>query len=496
MSYPYGVKRFLYGSALVLAAAVLGLVANAARLSSRQPLPGSPDGAALETIAINETGAIERLSQAIRHRTVTTDTEANSGPNTFGPFQAFLAQAFPLTSKNLPVEVINGYSLLYTWDGRRPDLPPLILTAHQDVVPANDPTGWTHPPFDGMVADGAVWGRGTLDDKGGLMALFEATESLLAKGFTPERTIYFGFGHNEEGGAAENGASAIARVLEIRGVRGSTVLDEGGWVYEKIPGVTRHVALIGIAEKGYLSLQLSVTGAGGHSSMPPGETAIGILGRAVDAVEQHPMPARLDGASAALFDALAPEMSLGMKVLFANPWLTRPLILRELSKQPGTNATVRTTSAATIIRGGDKENVLAPSATAVMNFRLLPGDSADDVIAHVGAAVNDARITVAPYRTNGVSASSVSSTTSVDFHNLCRAIRAAMPDVLVAPYLTLGATDGRRYQAVADNIYRFIPVDQPGATELLHGPNEHIEITAYLQMIRTYAAIMQTMARR
>ena len=466
------------------------MVANAARLTSRQPTSGNGPGIA--SIEVHETDAVQRLSQAIRYRTVTTDGDAISAPESFAQFRAFLAQTYPQVGKNLPVELIAGHSLLYTWRGKRPDLPPVILTAHQDVVPAEDLTGWTHAPFDGAIAEGAVWGRGTLDNKSGLMGWLEAAESLLSRGFVPERTIYFGFGHNEEGGAAENGATAIARALVDRGVRGATVIDEGGWIYEKVPGVSSHVALIGIAEKGYLSVQLSVTGAGGHSSMPPNETAIGILSRAVERVEHQPMPARLDGASAALFDALAPEMSFGMKVLFANQWLTRPLILRVLARQPSTNAGIRTTTAATIIRGGDKENVLAPSASAVINFRLLPGDSQDDVLAHVTSAVDDARVSVAPYRTAGVSASRVSSTTSPEFLTLGRAIRATLPGVLVAPYLTVGATDGRRYEAVAANIYRFLPIDQPGATELLHGPNEHIEINAYLNLIRAYGAIISS----
>jgi carboxypeptidase PM20D1 len=487
------VKKLVLGGVAVILVVGLGMVANAARLSSRQPPSGSPDVAAIE---INENGAVERLSQAIRHRTVTGDTEASSGPEAFTAFQGFLAQAYPLFGKNLPVESLGGHSLLYTWPGRRPDLPPLILTAHQDVVPADDLTGWTHPPFDGVVADGAVWGRGTLDDKSSLVGLVEAAEALLARGFHPERTIYFAFGYNEEGGSGENGADAIVRALESRGVRGATVLDEGGWIYEKIPGVAKHVALIGVAEKGYVSLQLAVTGAGVHSSMPPHETAIGILSRAVDAVETHPMPARLDGASAALFDALAPEMSFGMKVLFTNKWITRPLIIRELAKQPATNATIRTTTAATLIRGGDKENVLAPSASAVINFRLLPGDSIDTVMAHVTSVVGDPRVSVTPYRSTGVTASPVSSVASTDFLNLGRAIRATFPDALVAPYLTLGATDGRRYQPVAENIYRFVPVDQPGATELLHAPNEHIRIDVYIKAIRAYGAIMQAMASR
>lgn len=464
---------------------------NVARLTSRQPAGSLPNVAPIE---IDEAGAIERLSQAIGFRTITADTEASSTPPALADLQRFLNQSYPLVAKHLPVEVVAGHALLYTWRGRQPDLPPVILSAHQDVVPANDPSGWTHPPFAGEVADGSIWGRGALDDKSGLIGILEAVESLLARDLAPRRTIYLAFGDDEEGGALDNGASAIARALAERGVANATVLDEGGWIYEEIPGVTEHVALIGIAEKGYLSLQLSVAGAGGHSSIPPNETAIGILARAVDAVERHPMPARLDGGAAALFDTLAPEMSFGMKLLFANQWLTRPLILRELAKQPATNATIRTTTAPTMLRAGDKENVLPASATAVVNFRLLPGDSPGDVLTHVQAAIADARVTVTPYHQTGIDASPVSSATSHDFQAIGRAIRTVMPNVLVAPYLTLGATDGRRYQDVATNIYRFLPIDQPGATALLHAPDEHIEIPVYLKMIRTYGAIIQSLA--
>ena len=263
-------RRLLVGAAAVLLVtlAVAGLlVVNATRLTSRQPPPDALPN--VTPIELNETGAVERLSEAIRFRTVTADSEASSAPQTFVDLQDFLNRSYPLVAKNLPVEIVAGHALLYTWRGRRSDLPPVILTAHQDVVPAGDPSDWTRPPFDGVVADGSIWGRGTLDDKSGLLALFEAIESLLGRGIAPERTIYLGLGDNEEGGALDNGASAIARALAARGVSHATVLDEGGWIYEQIPGVTAHVALIGIAEKGYLSLQLSVAGAGGHSSMPP-----------------------------------------------------------------------------------------------------------------------------------------------------------------------------------------------------------------------------------
>jgi carboxypeptidase PM20D1 len=480
--------------ALVVAVIVAALAADAARFTSVQPEAGPLPGAL--AIALDGPAVVARLSEAVRIPTVTSDEEANSAPEAFRAFHAFLDASYPLVAQHLTAESPDGLSRLYVWTGRDPALPPVILTAHQDVVPAGDTTAWSAPPFAGDIRDGAVWGRGTLDDKSGLLAWLEAAEALLAQGFTPQRTIYFGFGHDEEGGGPTNGADAIAAALAARGVRDATVVDEGGWIYDGVPGVRSHVALVGIAEKGFLSVELRVRSAGGHSSMPPNDTAISVLANAVARVTAAQMPARFDGASAALFDTLTPEMTWPMKLLFANRWLTRPLILRELLAQPTTAATVRTTTAATIFRAGDKDNVLPASASAVINFRLLPGDTPDAVLAHVRAAVDDARVEVAPYHETGLEASAVSAITGdagTDYRRLARAIRAAFPDVLVAPYLTLGATDGRRYQPVAANVYRFLAIDQPGATALLHAPNEHITIQAYLKLVEASGAIIQAL---
>ncbi len=479
---------------LLLVVVLTGVMAfNATRLKSSQVAP-SP---ALD-IAIDQTSAVNHLAGAIRFRTVTTDAEAKPAPGTWPTFHAYLAGIFPLIAKELPSETVENDSLLYTWTGRRADLAPLIMTAHMDVVPAADDTlaQWQHPPFDGVVADGAIWGRGSLDNKNAAVGLLEAVEALLARGFTPERTVYIGLGHNEEGGAASSGAKAIAALLKSRGVHDAVLVDEGGWIFDKLPGVSQHVALIGTAEKGYTSVELTVNGTGGHSSMPPRETAVGILARAIDRVETHQMPGRLDGASAALFNALAPEMSFGMRMLFANQWLTRPLLLNQLSKAPTTNASIRTTTAPTMLRASAKENVLASTAAAVINFRLLPGDTQDIVIAHLREVIADPRVTLAAYHGNrGDEASGASRTDGPEFSALAGAIRSVFPDVLVAPYLTVGATDARHYSAVAPHLYRFVPVDQPGATELLHAPNEHIQIDAYMKMIRAYAAIVSALAR-
>jgi carboxypeptidase PM20D1 len=374
----------------------------------------------------------------------------------------------------------------------------VILMAHLDVVPAADDTlaQWTHPPFDGVVAEGSIWGRGSLDDKNAAIGLLEAVESLINAGFVPERTIYLAFGHNEEGMDDHSGAAALAERLKTRGVANATLLDEGGWIYEKVPGVRQHVALVGIAEKGFASIELTVNGDGGHSSMPPQETLVGILAKAITRAESHQMPARLDGAMAAFFDTVAPEMSVGMKLLFANRWLTTPLLLRQLEQQPGTNAAIRTTTATTMVRGSARENVLASTASAVLNFRLLPGDTQASVIAHLRDVIADPRVAIAPYKgQGGHDATPLSRTDNADFAALSAAIRATYPDVVVAPYLTVGGTDARHYGDVATNLYRFVPLDQPGATELLHAPNEHIRVDAYLKMIQVYGAIVPGVGR-
>ncbi|MEI6244015.1 MAG: M20 family peptidase [Acidobacteriota bacterium] len=482
---------------LFLLVLIIGLggvmVVNASRLTSRQAAPGpAPD------VTIDQTTVVNHLAGAIRFRTITTDGEARTAPDTWPTFHAYLAGIFPLIEKNLQRETVENASLLYTWTGRRPDLAPVIMIGHMDVVPAADDTlsQWQHPPFDGVVADGTIWGRGSLDDKEAAVGLLEAVEAMLARGFTPERTIYIGLGHNEEAGAGSSGASAIAALLKSRGVHDAVLVDEGGWIFDKIPGVTQRVALVGTAEKGYTSVELTVNGTGGHSSMPPKETAVGILARAIDRAETHQMPSRLDGASAALFDTLAPEMSFGMKLIVANRWLTRPLLLSQLAKAPTTNASIRTTTAPTMLRASAKENVLASTAAAVINFRLLPGDTQDTVIAHLRDVIADPRVTIAAYHGHrGDEASGGSRTDGPEFAALAGAIRSVFPDVLVAPYLTVGATDARHYGAVAPNLFRFVPVDQPGSTELLHAPNEHIQIAAYMKVIRAYGAIVTALSK-
>jgi len=466
--------------ALILFVAILAL-----RAAGQTSLQGP--AAALPTFTLDRPAAAGRLAGALRIPTVSTGVPGTRDVASFLAMHDYLAATFPRVTGTLSREVVADLSLLYTWHGSRPELPPLILAAHLDVVPPGmDLERWSRPPFGGVVDDHAVWGRGALDNKASVVGMLEAAESLLATAFTPTRTIYLAFGHNEEDGSDGSGAAAIAALLAERGVRDAWLFDEGGIVYDQMIGVQQPVALVGIGEKGVASITLEVEAAGGHASMPPVESAVGILSRAVDRLERSPMPTRLDGALADTFRTLTPEMTWGMRVAFANLWLTRPVLMRQLTAQPQTNALVRTTMAPTMLRAGDKANVLATSATATINVRLLPGDTSAAVLAHVSTTIGDARVHVAVDPGSSWEPPALSPTDAPAYRALASVIRAVYPEALVAPFLTVVATDARHYAAVAPYIYRFLPVHQPRALELIHAPDEHIRLDTYEKLIAFY----------
>lgn len=444
-------------------------------------------------IAIDD-GATERFGAAIRLPTVSRPDSADSDFSAFDSLHRHLTTSFPTAHDTLAREVIGGHSLLYTWKGRDPSSQPVLLLAHMDVVPVESGTepAWTHAPFSGVVADGFVWGRGTLDDKVSVLAILEAVETLLGQGFQPLSTVFLAFGHDEEiSGAA--GAARIASLLKSRGIHVKFALDEGSVITEGIvPGLKQPAALIGIAEKGYASLELSTVSPGGHSSMPPPDTAIGIVAAAVHAVESHPMPASLDGPAALLFDHLGPEMPFATRMALANRWLFGGLIVRQLTGSPPTNAVVRTTTAATLFAGGVKENVLPAQARAVINFRIKPGDSVESIMAHVTEVVSDQRVKIALLAPDSVRApSTMSSITSTAYKTIDRTIRQVFPGTLVAPSLVVAGTDSRLYQDVADDVYRFQPfVLRPEDTKRIHGTNERIAVESYRDCVRFYVQLL------
>ncbi|MBA2918593.1 M20/M25/M40 family metallo-hydrolase [Sphingomonas sp. MAH-20] len=468
-------------AALALLIAVLAI--NTLRLRPEKlgrPLPPPPvDGA-----------AVQHLAQAIRIPTIST--EAGPAPDAvLDAFAAHLAASYPRVHATLAKEVVAGHSLLFTWPGTDPGAPALLLAAHQDVVPIEGSSGakWTHPRFDGTVADGFIWGRGTIDDKMSLIAILEAAERLLARGYRPRQTIYLAFGHDEERGGS--GARTMAALLKARGARIGLALDEGYAVLDGVlAGVSRPVAVVGMAEKGYVSVELTASGAGGHSSMPTPDNAAVHIARAVERLADDPFPARVQGLTGDMLTALAPYMDQPLKTVIANRWLTEPLIRRQLVANPRTAAALRTTTAPTIVQAGTKDNVLPQSARAVVNHRILPGDTIDSVVARDREVVDDPKVTVRAIA-GGHNPSHPASTRSAGFRELAAAIRATYPSVPIAPGLVLGATDGRYYEPVAAASLRFTPMTmRPADLARFHGNDERIAIEDFVRAIGFYERLI------
>jgi len=476
---------------LSLAAVFVLLFAFAVTLTARYA-PDTPRVAAVRKVDI-PAGAAERLARSLRIRTISHEDPSAFDAAAFGAMHESLRDAFPRVHAELQRETVAGYSLLYTWPGADRSLKPILLVGHQDVVPVESGTEgtWHHDPFGGHVGDGYIWGRGAIDNKSAVLGILEAVELLLTEGFRPRRTVYLAFGHDEEVGGT-NGARQIAALLQARGVQLEMVLDEGGVIAEGVlAGITVPVALVGIAEKGFLTVELSTRVRGGHSSLPGRESAIGILSAAMTRLDQHPVPARLSGPTRQLFDSVGPRFPLVQRAIFANLWATRGLVTRKLQESPATNAMVRTTTAATIIEAGTKDNVLPSSARAVINFRILPGDSIASVLTHVRRTVADSRVFVRAAGRFRAEPSGVSSITSESFKVLARTITGVTPDVVVAPYLVVVVTDARYYATLSDNVFRFLPLRLTDRDlDRMHGIDERIGVREYEDAIRTYRQLL------
>ncbi len=480
-------KKLLSGLGVVLVALIVILGVNYARFTSEQydvPPHEFPDFADKLTLA-------ERLGAAVRYETISRE-DAPTRADVFRDFHGFLARSFPRVHREMKREVVADYSLVFEWQGSESELLPLLFMAHMDVVPVGLNTGWEFAPFGGEVKDGFILGRGTLDDKGGVMAVLEAAESLLAEGYRPRRTIYIALGHDEEK-AGTQGAGNIGKLFAERGLRFAMIQDEGMPIsVGLVPGVDEPVALIGIAQKGEGSLELTVSGESGHSSMPPPSTTVGRLARAVARIEEHPMPGGLAGPVAMLFNQVGPEMSFGQRLAFANRWLFGPIIQSQLESKPSTNAALRTTLAPTMFRGSNKDNILPVQSSAVVNMRIHPRDSIASVVEHVKAVMDDPEIQVR-VMDGAQEPSAVSPPDSPAYSALAKSIRETFPEVrLIAPALFVAISDTRHVKDLSDNIYRFHPLWLTSEDlKRLHGPNERISVDHYFGYVKFMRRLIQ-----
>lgn len=419
----------------------------------------------------------ERLAGAIRFETISYENTADFESEPFRGLSDYLRILYPRTHAALKRATVNDYSLLFRWDGSDEALAPALFMSHLDVVPVEGPAleAWTHPPYAGVIEGGYVWGRGAIDVKSGVILWLEAIESLLAEGFVPRRTIYLSLGHDEEIGGF-SGAAEVARLFRERGIRPAFLFDEGGFIldgYPLLPGFT--TALVMLAEKQFYTVELTARGVSGHSSTPPRNTAIGKLSRAIVRVEENPMPARLVQPVREMLMAAGPHVSFVERFAFRNLWLSGGIITRRLLRDPVSAALVRTTFATTIISGGVKKNVIPELAQATINVRILPGDTQEDVLAHLEAVIDDPEIEIVG--TSWGRAAEPASVSGLAFPLARAAVLAVLPHAVVIPGMVPGATDSRHFAGQVDEIVRFVPerlqMDQSSGA---HGRDERLAV--------------------
>lgn len=442
---------------------------------------------------LDKSAVLDRFSRALQIPTISYDDTSKLDHAAFQAFHQHLAQSFPLAHEKTQLTKFNDYSMVFHLKGQNPQLKPALFMGHMDVVPVDEQTKdqWLQPPFSGKVLDGVIWGRGAIDDKVSVLALMESLEWYLKQNNQPQRDIYFAFGHDEETGG--EGAIAIAEYFAEQNTQFEFILDEGGVITDGIiPGTTQPIGLVGVAEKGFVNFRLTVKGEGGHSSQPPAHTAAGILASAIVNIENNPFDARTEFFDL-MFDNIGYSMPLSQRLPLANLWLFEPVVLSTLLKSPSSAASARTTTAVTMLQGSTKSNVLPTIATAVVNFRILPGDTVASIQAHLERVIDDPRVALSTELAN--EASAVSPTDNIGFKLIESSIRRLDDNVLVTPYLVLGATDSRHFQSLSKNIYRFMMVSlNPETLKQFHGLNEQISVQDYLNAIQFYYAMLEQSA--
>lgn len=460
--------------------------------------------------------SLKRFAGGIQIPTVSNADYSHFNYAPFDSFMTYLRQAYPTVYTGLHYYTINQRGMVFRWKGSNPALKPILFLSHYDVVPPGNyegidsvmgafvpkdkvlppaaamPKAWDHYPFSGAVEQGRIYGRGTLDMKDMLFALMEACEHLLQDKFVPARDIYFAFGFDEEVGGTQ-GALEIAKDFKQKGIAFDAVYDEGGIISTKgsLSGIDASVALIGCAEKGFWSARVKVKGLGGHSSMPPLQSAMGRAAVIMQRLEDEQMKPMVIPVIDQFFRNIGGSMAFQSKVAIANQWLLQGMLIRTLTKSHTTNALVRTTTALTMMKGSDASNVLSPEVEFVVNFRLLPGNTVADVKAHLQNACRDFEVTIEDVGTPR-EASRVSGIESQGYKVMERTIQKLFPGVIVTPYLTIGGTDAYKYELVSDHVYRFMPVAINNfEQQSIHNNNEYISIANFGRMIQYFELMMK-----
>lgn len=484
--------EFLYGILIVLGLFIAVTLIRGVFYKAKPPVSES-----FAPEQVNEKRAADNLSRAIQIKTISNEDESKVDWSEFQRFHEFLKEAYPLIHSTMEVEDVSKASLLFKWQGSDDSLEPIAFLSHQDVVPVTPGTegDWEHPPFEGFNDGEFIWGRGALDMKNHLICLMESIETLLEEGYQPKRTVYLCFGHNEEIVAGSgNGAHELAKTLESRGVHLDSVIDEGGAMLSaKVKGLLdANLTGVGVAEKGYADFEITVKAKGGHSSQPPEHTAIGILSEKVLKLEKHQFKSKMLPFVYNLFSDIGKRTSYLGRIVFCNLWLLKPLVLKVMSKIPPAASLVRTTTAVTMAKGSPAANVLPQKASVTVNFRIMPGQTIEDVRQHIEKLVGGENVEIRFIK--GKEPSLVSPTNTRSFETLSRLAVAIDSKNIVAPYLVMGGTDAYNYENVCENIYRFAPFTIDTALLLTtHSTNERIPVSQLTQGVTFFKRYIRIM---
>ncbi len=432
---------------------------------------------------------VKKLSEMVQYETISKRGEENI--EKFLGFHKVLEKLFPTVHEKLEKTEIDG-NLLFKWKGKSSEKPILIMS-HQDVVEA---TGdWKYPPFSGEVAEGKVWGRGTSDTKCTVMAFLQAAEELLKEGYTPDCDVYIASSCTEEIGG--DGAPKIVDYLDKQGVKLFLVCDEGGGIIQDpMAGIKGNFAMVGVFEKGYGDVKFIARSTGGHASAPPKNTPIARLSKFVAQVDKkNPFNVEFMPEVEAMFSQLAPYAGFGLRLIFGNLWLFKPLmkkLLPMISAQAG--AMLSTTIAFTMSEGSNGYNVIPQEASICANMRYIPHQGTDEsleVITNLAKKYDiETEVIYKGYPSPSVDINGEA------FKMVETAIKECFPGVGCSPYVVTGATDARFYSKICDSCVRFAPVVYgPEQMKGMHGLNENIECNTLQGAVDYYKKII-TMQKR